>query len=128
LPIISKQESSKALIVSRFSPEVSADDAKNSSKEQLSLKKLVCTRLKIKFYTYARFHVSVIEDEFSLISNTRVWPMGYLIASLYGKITPDHVYSSRTPVTGETALTVAFDTANNCVKPKGDDGAYGGSS
>jgi hypothetical protein len=115
LPIISKETRSKALFVLRFSPEVSSGDLENSLKEKLSLKKLVCTRLKTKFNTYASFHFSVIEDEFLLINNTGVWPTGYLIAPSYGKLTPDQVYSSSTPVTGETTLPVASDTVNKCV-------------
>jgi hypothetical protein len=65
---------------------------------------------------------------FPLINNTGVWPTGCLIAPFYGKRAPDQVYSSSTLVTGETALPVASDTMNKCVKPKGDDGAHGGSS
>jgi hypothetical protein len=124
LPIISKQARSKTLFVSRFCPGVSADDTEKSLEEQLSLKKLVCTRLKTKFNTYASFHVSVIEDDFPLLNNTAFWPTGCLIAPFYGKLTPDQVYSSSTPVSGERAPPVASDS----VKPKGDDGAHGGSS
>jgi hypothetical protein len=46
-----------------------------------------------------------------------------LISPFYCRLTPDQVYSS-TPVTGETALPVASNTVNSCVKPKG---GYGGS-
>jgi hypothetical protein len=102
LPSVSKKERSKASFVSRFSPEVIADDVEKSLKEQLSLKKLVCTRLKIKFSTYASLHVSVIEYEFPLINNNGVWPAECLIASLYGKPTPDQVYFLSTPVIGNT--------------------------
>jgi hypothetical protein len=49
-----------SLFFSRCSRKVSADDAEKSLKEKLSLKKLVCTRLKTKFNTYASFHVSAI--------------------------------------------------------------------
>jgi hypothetical protein len=72
LPVISKKERTKALFVSRFSPEVTAEDVHKSLKEQLSLKKLVCTRLKTKFISYASFHISVMEDEFSLINDVGV--------------------------------------------------------
>jgi hypothetical protein len=68
LPIIPKQARSKALFVSHFSPGVSADDVEKSLKEQLTLKKFVCTRLKTKFNTYASFHVSVIENDDALFS------------------------------------------------------------
>jgi hypothetical protein len=57
LPVVSKRERSRALFVSRFSPEVTTVDIEESLKEQLSLKRLVCTRLKTKFNTYASFHV-----------------------------------------------------------------------
>jgi hypothetical protein len=40
LPVITKNERSKALFVSRLSPEVTADDVHRSLKEQLSLKKV----------------------------------------------------------------------------------------
>ncbi|KDR17953.1 hypothetical protein L798_08171 [Zootermopsis nevadensis] len=97
LPIVCKRERSKALFVSRFSPGVSAADVEKSLKEQLSLKRLVCTRLKTKFDAYASFHISVNEVDFPLINNTGVWPNGCLIAPFYGKLTPDQVYSSSTP-------------------------------
>jgi hypothetical protein len=72
LPVITKEQRFRAPSFSRFSPEVTADDVEKSLKEQLSIKNLVCKRLKTKFSTYASFHVSVIEDEFSLISNNGV--------------------------------------------------------
>jgi hypothetical protein len=53
LPSVSKKERFKALFVSRFSPEVTADDVEKPLKEQLSLQMLVFTRLKAKFKTYA---------------------------------------------------------------------------
>jgi hypothetical protein len=46
LPVIVKKQRTKALFVSRFSPEVTTDDVHKSLKEQLSLKRLVCTRLR----------------------------------------------------------------------------------
>jgi hypothetical protein len=80
LSVISKKERFKTFFVSRFSPEVTADDVEKTLKEKLSIQELVCTRHKTKFNTYETFHVSVIEDEFLLISNTGVWPAGCLIA------------------------------------------------
>jgi hypothetical protein len=55
LPVIRKPERTKALFVSRFSPEVTADDVSKTLKEQLSLKRLVCTKLKTKFDSYSSF-------------------------------------------------------------------------
>jgi hypothetical protein len=66
LPVISKKESFKALFVTTVSPEVAADVAEKPLKEKLSPKKLVCTRLKTKFNTYAPFHVLLTEDSFNL--------------------------------------------------------------
>jgi hypothetical protein len=80
LPINSKRERLKARFFTRFSPEVTADYVKKALKKQLSLQKLVCTRHKSKFNTYASFRVSGIEDEFPLITNTDVWLTGCLIA------------------------------------------------
>jgi hypothetical protein len=100
---ISNKERFKTLFLFRFSPEIIADDVEKTLKEKLSLQELVCARHKTKFNTFASFHVSVIEDEFPLISNTGVWPAGCLIVPFYGKLTPDHVNSS-TPVTGDTDL------------------------
>jgi hypothetical protein len=114
LPVIAKPERSKALFVSRFSPQVTAEDIRKSLKEQLSLKFLVCTRLRTKFDTYASFHISVTVDEFLLINNTGVWPSGCLIAPFYGKLTPDQIFTPSTP-----------EPASN---PAGNDGADGGSS
>jgi hypothetical protein len=60
-----------------------------------SLKNLVCTRLlKIKIKNYETFHVSIIEHEFSLINNTDVCLVGYLIAPFYDELTPSQVFSS----------------------------------
>jgi hypothetical protein len=95
----------KAIFVSRFFPDVTTDDVVTSLKEQLSLKKLVCTRLKTKFSTYASFHVSVLEDEFPLINNTGIWPAGCVIDPFYGKLTPDQIYSLSAPVIGDTCFT-----------------------
>ncbi|PNF20526.1 hypothetical protein B7P43_G05329, partial [Cryptotermes secundus] len=87
----------EAFFVSRFSPEVTADDVHKSLKEQLSLKNLVCTRLRTKFNTYASFHITVTEEEFSLINDVGVWPSGCLIAPYYGKLAPDQVFTPAHP-------------------------------
>jgi hypothetical protein len=91
LPVVSKKERSKALCASRFSPEVTTVDIEESLKEQLSLKRLVCTRLKTKFNTYASFHVLVNEDDFPLVNNISVWPNGCLIAPFFGRLSPDQI-------------------------------------
>jgi hypothetical protein len=93
LPVIRTHERTTALFDSRFSPEVTADDISKMLKGQLSLKKLVCTNLRTKFNSYSSFHISVTEDEFSLINNTAVWPSGCLIAPYYGKLTPDQIFT-----------------------------------
>jgi hypothetical protein len=49
-------------------------------------------------------HISVIEEEFSLTSNTGVWPTGCLVVPSYGKFTHYQVCSSSTRDTGDTAL------------------------
>ncbi|XP_033610480.1 uncharacterized protein LOC111872200 [Cryptotermes secundus] len=116
LPVIAKKERTKALFVSRFSPKVTADDVHKSLKEQLSLKKLVCTRLRTKFNTYASFHITVTEDEFSLINDVGVWPSGCLIAPYYGKLAPDQVF---TPSTSEAGMSDA--SVKSAVNPAGND-------
>ncbi|PNF43161.1 hypothetical protein B7P43_G17207 [Cryptotermes secundus] len=123
LPVVKKAERSKALFDSRFSPEVTADDVHKSLKEQLSLKQLVCTRLKTKFNLYSSFHISVLEDEFALINSTGVWPSGCLIAPYYGKLTADQIFTASTPE--EAAPTAAVKPATN---PADNNGANGGSS
>jgi hypothetical protein len=110
LPVV-KKERMKALFVSRFSPEVAAEDVRKSLEEQLSLKKLACTRLKTKFNSYASFHVSVMEDEFSLINDVGVWPSGVIIAPYYGKLAPDQVYTPIAPEAGVSAASIV--TADN---------------
>jgi hypothetical protein len=42
---------------------------------------------------YVSFHISVHEDDFSLINNTGVWPQRALIAPFYGKLSVDQIYS-----------------------------------
>jgi hypothetical protein len=110
LPVVSKRERSKSLFVSRFGPDVTAADIEKTSKEQLSLKRLVCTRLKTKFDAYASFHISVNEEDFPLINNTAVWPSGCLIAPFYGKLTSDQVYSSSAPLTSVPAVVPSDGT------------------
>jgi hypothetical protein len=112
LPVVAKNVKTKALFVSRFSPEVTADDVHKSIVEQLGLNKLVCTRLKTKFNTYASFHVSVAEDEFPLINDSGVWPTGCLIAPYYGRLTPDQVF---TPITPDAEVPPASNSLTNPV-------------
>jgi hypothetical protein len=50
LPFIAKPGRTKALFVSRFSPEVTANDVHKTLKEQLRLKWLICTKLKTKLF------------------------------------------------------------------------------
>jgi hypothetical protein len=45
-----------------------------------------------------RFKYSVLEYEIPPINNTGVWPTGWFISSFYDKLTPDHLYSSSTPI------------------------------
>jgi hypothetical protein len=123
LPVISKPEKSKALFVSRFSPEVTADDVHRSLKEQLSLEKLVCTKLITKFNSYSSCHISVTEDEFALINNIGVWPSGCLIAPYYSKLTPDEIFTPSTPEAGAPAAAI-----NYAANPAGNDVANGDSS
>jgi hypothetical protein len=118
LPVISKShQKSKALFVSRFCPEVTADDVHKSLKEQLSLKKLVWTKIRTKFNSYSSFHISVTVDEYSLIHITGVWPSGCLIAPYYGKI-----FIPSAPEAGAPAAAI-----NSAANPAGKDGANGGS-
>jgi hypothetical protein len=93
LPVVSKRPKTKALFVSRFSPEVSASDVENSLKEQLKLSLVVCTKLKTRYNSYASFHMSVTGDDFPLIHNTGVWPEGCLIAPFYGRLNPDQIFN-----------------------------------
>jgi hypothetical protein len=86
-------------------------------KEQLSLKRLVCTRLKTKFNAYASFHISVIEEDFPLINNTGVWPSGCIIAHFYGKLTSDQVYSSSAPPTSVPAVVPSDGTKSPTTTP-----------
>jgi hypothetical protein len=123
LPVIAKKERMKALFVSRFSPEVTAEEVCKSLKEQLNLNKLACTRLKTKFNSYSSFHIAVTEDEFSLINDTGVWPAGCLIAPYFGKLSPDQVYTPSTLAAGVSETPVG--TSAN---PAGDDGADGSCS
>ncbi|KDR12811.1 hypothetical protein L798_13273 [Zootermopsis nevadensis] len=118
LPIDSKMVRSKALFVSRFSPEATAADVDKSLKEQLSLKRLVCTRLKTKFNFYTSFHILVNEEDFPLVNNTGVWPNGCLIAPFYGKLTPDQVYSPDAPLTSVPTTADSDSATATCPATK----------
>jgi hypothetical protein len=54
-----KRVKTKALFVSRCTPDVSGRDAENSLKEQLKLSSTACTKLKTKFSTYAFLQVFI---------------------------------------------------------------------
>jgi hypothetical protein len=99
LSVVAKKGKSMSLFVSRFGPEVTAQDIKNSLEEQLKLTSLSCTRLKTKFNSYASFHISVNEDDFPLINNTGVWPNDCLIAPFYGRLNDDQIYRPDAPAT-----------------------------
>jgi hypothetical protein len=120
LPVVRKPERTKALFVSRFSPEVTAEDLHKSLEVQLCLKKLVCTKLKTKFNTYSSFHISVTEDQFSLINDTGIWPSGCLIAPYYGKLSPEQIFTTCAPDTGTPS-----DPAFSAVDPACLSGANG---
>jgi hypothetical protein len=60
-PVVSKKEMCKAFFISSFSPEITTVDVDKSLKEQSSLKKLVCTRLKTNLNSYAHFRVLSME-------------------------------------------------------------------
>jgi hypothetical protein len=89
-------------------------------KEQLSLKKLACARLKTKCNIYSSFHVSVLKDEFPLINNTGVWLTGCLIAPFYGRLTSDQVYSPSRPPIGDPSPTHPHNpvSGGNPVSPR----------
>jgi hypothetical protein len=63
-----------------------------------------------------------MEDEFSLINNTGVWPSGFLIAPYYGKLTPDQIFTPSIPEVGTPAAAINF-----AANPTVNDGANGGS-
>jgi hypothetical protein len=60
----------------------------------LKLDFLACIKLKTKFNSYSSLHISVSQDEFHLINDIDVWPIGCLIAPYCGRLNPDQVYSS----------------------------------
>jgi hypothetical protein len=60
---VARRVKTKALFISRFSPDVTSVEIENFLKEQLLLKSLVCTRLKSKFSPYASFHISVPQED-----------------------------------------------------------------
>jgi hypothetical protein len=47
----------------------------------------------IESLSYASFHVLVNEEDFSLINNTGIWPNGCLIASFFGRLNLEQIYS-----------------------------------
>lgn len=73
LPIVTKIPRTKSLFISRFSCDVYAKD--------------------IESLSYASFHVLVNEEDFSLINNTGIWPNGCLIASFFGRLNLEQIYS-----------------------------------
>jgi hypothetical protein len=119
LPVIAKKVKRMSLFVSRFSPEVTAQDMEKSLQDQLKISSLTCTRLKTKFSTYASFHISVNEEDFPSINNTGVWPNGCLIAPFFGRLNPEQIYSPEAPTIsanikqpGDVSLANSSDTAS----------------
>jgi hypothetical protein len=66
LSTVPKRVRTKALLVSRLSPDVSSADVEQSLKDQSELPSLACTKLKTKFNSYSSFHIAVSEDDFHL--------------------------------------------------------------
>jgi hypothetical protein len=99
LSVVVKKRKTMSLFVSRFGPEVTAQDIKSLLQDQLKLTSLCCTRLKTKFNSYASFHISVNEEDFPLINNTGVWHNGCLIAPFYGRLNADQIYRPDDPAT-----------------------------
>jgi hypothetical protein len=97
LSVVVKKRKTMSLFVSRFGPQVTAQDIKSSLEDPLKLTSLCCTRLETKFNSYASFHFSVNED-FPLINNTGVWPNGCLIAPFYGRLNADQIYRPDDPL------------------------------
>lgn len=94
----------KSLFVSRFGPNVSISNIKDSLTQQSTLANqininfLKVTKLKTKFQTYSSFHILVEERDFEAINNPNVWPEGCLIAPFYGKLKPEQHFDFATPV------------------------------
>jgi hypothetical protein len=91
LPVVARMIQSKALFVSRFSPQVTSDVGK-SLKGQLKLTSLVYTRLKTKL-TRACLVIFLCLRMIFLFYNTGVWPRGCLIAPFYDSLSADQIYS-----------------------------------
>jgi hypothetical protein len=72
LTTVQKRVRTKALFVSRFSPDVSLAGVEQSLKVQLELAFLTSTKLKTKLNSYSSFHISVSQGDFHLITNTGV--------------------------------------------------------
>lgn len=87
---------SKALFVSRFTPEVSVQEITNYVKNELNLEQLQVTKLRTKHASYSSFHVSVAEQDFERINNTVFWPSGCLICPFYGRLKPDQMFVDQT--------------------------------
>ncbi|GBO04204.1 hypothetical protein AVEN_217481-1 [Araneus ventricosus] len=57
----------------------------------LNLKFLQCHRLKIKYQSYASFHIEVCDNDPQQLLDSTFWPEGCLIAELYGKLKNDQI-------------------------------------
>jgi hypothetical protein len=72
LPLITKKAKTKSLFVSRSSLDVTSEDLQEDLEEQVKASSFLCTKLKTKVNTSTSFYISVKEDDFPSINNTRV--------------------------------------------------------
>jgi hypothetical protein len=123
LETVPKKVRTRALFVSRFSPQVSSADVEKSLKDQLQLTSLKCSKLKTKYDSYSSFHISVSVDDFELINNANVWPAGCLIAPFYGRLNPDQIYPAETsPASRPPSPTTSVPTPDSesvCINTDG---------
>ncbi|KAH9371740.1 hypothetical protein HPB48_012469 [Haemaphysalis longicornis] len=76
----------RALFLSRLDPATTAADIRDDLAATLSEIEVTCTKLPSRYATCACFHVAVKAEQFDLISDANVWPVGCIFRPFWGKL------------------------------------------
>ncbi|KAH9379175.1 hypothetical protein HPB48_001687 [Haemaphysalis longicornis] len=76
----------RALFVSKLYPATTAAGIRDDLAAALPDIEVMYTKLPSRYATYASFHVSVKAEQFDLINETNVWPVGCIFRPFWGKL------------------------------------------
>lgn len=88
----------RALFVTRFDPEVKANEVVELVNDAVVVTDIKCTQLVTKREGYSSFHLSVNENDYEKIASPDVWPRGILVLPFYGRLKEDQILKNESNV------------------------------